>query len=222
MTVLIDTANYNQERNASSARTFTSTNYYTVASADNFLVIFAEAFNIGASTFQSVYWNGCPLTFYARENNTGVSVTNEIWYLANPTAGTGKITISFGVALGGTSYLSHIPMQNVNTANPFGTAAGALTSANPGFPISVTPTGAGPGDIYIAMVVGNVTTATQTNANGTNLGANQGQSTDWIPGYDSGAFTWSGNTAGTNATAIGVAVFGNQVGAPAQQIYVMP
>jgi hypothetical protein len=211
--VAVDTANFHNEASNSTTTSFT-TSSVTVSSGDNMLVACVEAFtNNGSTGFSGVTWGGVALTFYGKATNGAIGLTQEIWYLANPTAGAHTMTASYPANLQGASYLSAVPLSGVNVSSVPSSSFGTLATAvnNTGSPISVTPAGASANGLYLSCAQIQSNTIADINGNMTNLGNVQpfSISTDWIPGVDAGAFSWSGTGGGEgNASAVALAVFG--------------
>jgi hypothetical protein len=232
MAVAIDTGNVYGAALTSSATTVTSGSI-TVGSSDNCLIHFVYAYmNVYvAQHFTSVVWNSQSLSYLGQTYSTTDGVEMDVWYLLSPTPGTGTTVVTAPSAFQGANSvaITSVPLSGVNvsggSAGAFGTLASYTNTT--GSPASVTPTGVTAGGLWLASAQMNTSTITQTNANGTNLSVISGiiQSTDWIPGIDSGAFTWTGSGGGNNfAQANGFAILpGASTSGPVPRcIYVMP
>lgn len=213
MTAAIDTANFHNEQSSSVTTGFTTATANTVSAADNLLLVWLECYT-GSTSAQhatSVVWNAHGLTYYGQAYNTVAGTSLDLWYLKTPTAGSGTIVVVYPQNLGGFSYIAAIPISGANISGSISTTLGTLatTASITTSPGTVTPTGGNSTGFYLGCCQMSGSSITQTNANGTNLGNFQSgaQSTDWIPGSDTGSFSWTspGVTAGE---AAGVAVLG--------------
>lgn len=220
MSVTIDTANFYNTSSNSVTTSFTTGNA-TVGAGDNLLVVFLEAYIAGSNNpFTSLTWGGTSLTRLGYVENNLVNGVLEIWYLANPTAGTNTFTATYPSALQGFSALSSVPLSGANVTSlptsAFGTIASAF-SGSVGSPLNVTASGGNATGIYLGCGQMNRTSISSTGTGQTSLGTVSGiiMSTDWIAGTGSGAFTWTG-TGGSNTNNMGVAVavFGSAASFP--------
>jgi hypothetical protein len=166
----------------------------------------------------SMTYNSVGMTLQSSYAYAGGSfpIVVSVWYLATPPTGAAhQVAFSYltSPAFAG---LVAIPMSGVNTSAPFGTAANNASTSSSN--ASVTATGAGANDLYLACAVNGTQTMMATGANQTNLAAinglggspNSSISADTVPGVDAGVFSWTGS--GTlyvqSWAALGIAVKG--------------
>jgi hypothetical protein len=193
----------------------------TCAGSDNFLVVLIETFG-SPTPVTAVTYNSVALTQLSLyEQPTGFGPALQLYYLASPTTGS---ALSLSVTnTASACYATAIPFSGVNTSAPFGTVGPAFSTSNNN--PAVTPTGGTSNDVYICQAINGVATSTVAGANQTSLSAltvngNTSFVTSYIPGVDTGAFSWTGSGTSDGAfwSAQGVAVKG--VSGPAPQPFV--
>ena len=142
---------------------------YNCPAGTNCLVI-TEGSNSGSPAAPSaISFNGVALTLVTgsfESDSPGDQVS--IWYLVNPPTGTSyTVSITYTQSVAGGCAVSLIPLENVNTSSPVGTAAkNALAQTG----VSVSQTGGTSVDLYIgALCVDAVDTVTTTGTSQTNL-----------------------------------------------------
>lgn len=71
----------------------------------------------GTQSISSADWNGESLTLLAANNSSGSECRAEVWYLLNPTPGTGTLTVNYA----GNCYciMGYSIFKNVNLDDPF-------------------------------------------------------------------------------------------------------
>jgi hypothetical protein len=192
----------------------------TCGSSDNFLIVLIETFGsptpVTAVTYDSIALTDESLY----EQPTGFGPANQLYYLASPPTGTFSLSVTNTASA---CYATAVPCSGVNTSAPFGTIAQDFSTSNN--TISVTATGGTSNDVYICQAINGVATSTVAGANQTSLSAltvngNTSFVTSYIPGVDTGAFSWTGSGTSDGAfwSAQGVAVKG--VSGPAPQPFV--
>jgi hypothetical protein len=181
-------------------------------------LVFAEAngavsgtSTVSALTYDALGSVGGPFSLTQVSGSSSVGVggaTDEcsIWYLlAPPTGSSLQFSIKYNNTLG---QLLNMMVPLIGTAT-FGTVTGtaATGAAHNTTTPSVTATGGGANDLYLAIALAEVASITSTGANQTSLGtlvcrSSTISSLDDITGNNAGAFTWS--VASTNWVTSGV------------------
>jgi len=89
----------------------------TIADNPNMVSVIVNAGRNGGDMATGVSRDGNAYTLALRTNTTGLLV--EIWYLINPNADTGNVTVEFGGDReGDRGVLGHVALYNVDTSDP--------------------------------------------------------------------------------------------------------
>ena len=211
MAVAIDTSLAGGPFNTGSTRTF---NYTCGASANLLVFIWTMADGSGGRNPTSCSYNSVAMTHLSGSAEVSGLFATDIWYMTNPPTGSSYVFSYTNTQALGFQMPFLVSFTGVNTSSPFGTAAinGGTSGANS----SLTVTGAGVNDMYIAATSVYATAITSGSSNGqTNLQNNQNYGTlvssalDYILGSNTGGFSWTGGGTTNNDWATsGVAVLG--------------
>jgi hypothetical protein len=190
-----------------------------VASSDNALIVSTLTIPVNPGQApNTVTWNGSSLTLLSQQNDAAQAYTLTVWYLLNPTPGTGSVVVTT-TSGGGMSYgsIAHLPLSGVlatNAGTAFGTPSWTYNGAGSVTTISATCSGTtSSNDIYFGwgFLATNTIARTggQTNATFSNA-TNASQSYDSLPGTSAGPMSYSG-TGGvqTAGVALALPIFGS-------------
>jgi hypothetical protein len=169
---------------------------YTVPAGSNCIAILEGSGTYGGTppTPSGITYNGVSAVMVPSSSAGHANAQTSIWLLLNPPTGSSyvlEVTYPTSVDGGGVGV---VPLANVNTGAPYGTAA---TASGSGANSNVTAAGAASTDLYVGVQISGVEGAGVTpggaQTNQFNVGSRGGWGTsgDTIAGGGSGAFAWT-------------------------------